>query len=386
MRESQLELATAQGTEIQASMYNTSIEATSQKLEELVAQRDALNAEMTQLMSQGLIEKESDTWHEYTGKIEDVENAIVETRTAIIELHDTANEVNLTKLGYQLDALTNRASRMSDMMNLHTAQGIDEVADAYKELIENGMEQIANLEKQNEELREQQNGLDVLSEKYQDLESQIQSNIASINDMKVSQEGWNDSVLDLKISQLEEYRDKLNKTNEQYERQKKLREAIEELEKAQSQRTQKIYHEGVGFVYEADQDELKAAQENLEDVIEDQLLSRIDDLIEALEERKDDTNIYDAEGNLLGTSYSLPQLGTLTEILSGYYNSNTVPMFSGLRGSLYDQIVAGATNNNRSMQFSFGDINLSEVNDVNTLGEAIVDMLPNAILQAINKK
>lgn len=142
----------------------------------------------------------------------------------------------------------------------------------------------------------------------------------------------------------------------------------------------------IGFTFEADQDELKNAQENLEEVIQKQLLSRIDDLIDALKSQKDDTNVYDAEGNLLGTQYTLPQLGTLTDVLSNYYNKNTVPMFSGLKGSLYDQIIAGATNN-QSLQFSVnGDINLNDVNDVNTLGMAIVDLLPNAILQAINNK
>ena len=384
-RESDLALAEAQGRELQASEYDTSISATTQKYEELIAQRDALVKEMNQLISQGLIDKESDTWHEYTGKLEDAENAITETRTAIIELHDEANKVELTKLGYQLDALANTAAHITDLMDLHASQVAEEMPEVYKDLIDNGMDQIKNLEEQNEELRKQQEGLDVLSQKYQDLEEQIQSNISTINQMKVSQEQWNDSVLDLKIAQLEKYRDSLNKMNDQYERQKELQEAIEELQKVQGQRTQRVFKSGVGFVYEADQDALKDAQENLENVIKDQLLSRIDDLIDALEEEKNNTNVYDYEGNLLGTEYSLPQLGTLTEILSGYYNSNIVPNFSGLKGSLYDQIIAGANNNN-SMQFNFGDINLSEVNDVNTLGEAIVDLLPNAILQAINKK
>ena len=60
-----------------------------------------------------------------------------------------------------------------------------------------------------------------------------------------------------------------------------------------------------------------------------------------------------------------------------------MPDINGVRGMLYDQIVNGSSNKN--MQFSFGDINLNEVNDVNTLGQAIVDLLPNAVLQAINK-
>lgn len=385
-REAELELLSAQGAEIQASEYDVAITQTAIKLQELVAERDALNQEMTELMARGLIEKESETWYDYMDKIDGVEQSITETKTAIIELQDTVNNLTITKLGYQLDAITSSADRMTDMMNLHAKQGLDEVSDAYRDLILNGMEQIDNLERQNKELREQQKGLDVLSEKYQDLENQIQQNISTINKMKVSQEEWNDSVLDLKIAQLQKYKDSLNKVNDQYQRQKELQEAIEELEKAQNQRTQRIFKDGVGFVYESDQQALKDAQENLENVIENQLLSKVDDLISALEDMKNDTNVYDANGNLLGSEYVIPQLGTLSQILDGYYNSSDVPMFSGLRGSLYDQIVSGAISNNASTQITIGDINLSEVNDVNTLGEAIVDLLPNAILQAINKK
>lgn len=351
----------------------------------MVAEKETLQAELTSLMSQGLIERESDDWFEYQSKLDDVARSITEAKSAIIELHDTANQVALTKLGYELDSITNSASQMSDMMSLHAAQGIEEVAEAYEQLILNGMEQIRNLEQQNEEYRQQQEGLDVLSEKYQDLEKSIQQNISTIDKMKVSQEGWNDAVLDLKITQLEKYRDSLNKTNDQYQRQKELQEAIQELERAQAQRTQKIYVDGQGFVYQADQDAIKEAQENLEDVVEKQLLSKIDDLIEALNQQKNDTNVYDAAGNLIGTQYSLPQMGTLTEILSGYYNSNTVPSFSGLKNSLYDQIVSGATGG-QTVQFNMGDINLSDVQDVNALGQAIAELLPNAVLQAINRR
>lgn len=388
-RESQLALAAAQGRELQASEYDASIEATSSKLEELVAERDALKSEIATLLSQGLIEKESDVWYEYTSKLDDLEETIVDTKTAIIELHDTANQVSLTKLGYQLDALTNSASQMEDMMKLHAAQGLDEVADAYGNLIANGMSQILNLEEQNRQYREQQKGLDVLSDKYQELEKQIQQNISAINDMKVSQEGWNDSVLDLEIDKIEKYRDSLKKTNEQYKRQKELQEAIEELERAQGQRTQRVFKQDVGFVYESDQDEIKEAQEKLEGVIENQLLSRMDDLIDALNQQKNDTNVYDAQGNLLGSEYTLPQLSNLSDILSNYYNNpNNAPSIAGLRDALYNQIVSGVGSDtaNRQLALSIGEINLNEVNSADEFANAIINQFPNALLQALYKK
>lgn len=141
----------------------------------------------------------------------------------------------------------------------------------------------------------------------------------------------------------------------------------------------------IGFTYQADQDALKDAQENLEDIIKDELLNKIDDLIDALEEKKGDYNIYDAEGNLIGTQYEIPQLGSLNEILSEYKKDIVPEPFSGLTSSLYDQIMSTISNANTTNQFNFGDINLNEINDVDTLGRAIIDLLPNAILQASNR-
>lgn len=100
------------------------------------------------------------------------------------------------------------------------------------------------MEAQNVELRKQQEGLDVLSERYQELQDEINSNNEAILDMKISQEEWNDAVLDIKISELQDYADELSKINDNYQRQKDLQQAIEDLERAKTQRTQRVYREG----------------------------------------------------------------------------------------------------------------------------------------------
>ena len=387
-READLELLTKQGTEIQAAQYTTSIEVTTRKLEELINERTALETEFRQAVIDGFIQEESAEWYEYSGKLDEVTKAITETKTAIIELTDTANDVALTKLGWQLDALANSAESVNDFISLHTAQGVEETIDTYKTLIENGMEQIKNLERQNEEYKEQQKGLDVLSEKYQELQSNIESNTRAIMDMKVSQEEWNDAVLDLEITKLEKYRDSLSKTNDQYQRQKELQEALQELEKAQAQRTIRTYREGRGFVFEADQEAVRTAQNNLEDVIENQLIDRIDDLIDAIEEQKNNTNIYDASGNLLGSAYSTPQLAAFTDILSGYYGKiGTTSPLSSLKNALYDQLTSSISNSsvNKAVSFNVANMNINEVDNANAFAEEIIDQLPNALLQALYK-
>ena len=385
-RESLLTLMKNQGREIKASDYTRQLLNTQGILDNLIKERDALKKEFEEAINNGYIEKESKEWFDYQSKLDNVNITIVDTQSKLIGLQDTVNTIKLTNLNWQLDELVDKASTISGFMNLHDAQDIDEQADAYKNLIDNGMEQIKNIEEQNKEYRKQQEGLDVLSDKYQELQSNIESNNQAIMNMKVSQENWNDAIIELKMDSLNKMRDRLSKINEQYQRQKDLQEALEDLEKAKSQRTQRVFVQDQGFVYQADQDEIRSAQEKLESVIEDQLLDRIDDLVDALDDLKKDSNIYDAEGNLLGTEYIIPQIGTLTDLLTGYYNKQDLtPSLDDFKRSAYEQIVSAASTNN-SNTFSFGDINLSEVNDADTLAQVIVDQLPNALLQALYKK
>src|SRR5699024_12230023 len=58
--------------------------------------------------------------------------------------------------------------------------GTDNTESTYNDLIQNGFEQIKNLQEQNEYLKAQQSGLDVLSEKWQELQGQIDDNNDSI--------------------------------------------------------------------------------------------------------------------------------------------------------------------------------------------------------------
>lgn len=239
-----MNLATAQGREQFESDYIASINATNNKLNTLAEERAVLANELWSLATQGYIQVDSDEWFEYNEKLTEIDTTMITLKKDIIDLYDAANQVTLTKLGYQLDKLTNSASHLNEMINLRSVQVVDENPESYKSLIDNGMEQIKILQEQNKEYLKQQKGLDIMSEKYQELESHIQQNISTINQMKASQEEWNDSVYDIQIGKINDFRDQLNKTNELYERQKNLQEAIQELEKAQNQRTQRVFREG----------------------------------------------------------------------------------------------------------------------------------------------
>lgn len=386
--ESLLDLKGASGIEIVESDYNDSISATQSKIMELQNERKTLVEEFNALVADGLIQEGSEDWYNYTGEIENLDQTIVETKTDLEDLKTAMAEIPLTNLRYALSALEATASQMQGMMDLHEAQGSDADPVDYDKLITNGMEQIANLEAQNVELRKQQEGLDVLSERYQELQDEINSNNEAILDMKISQEEWNDAVLDIKISELQDYADELSKINSSYQRQKDLQQAIEDLERAKTQRTQRVYREGLGFVYEADQDAVQSAQENFEQVLHNEMLNKIDDVIEALDDLKGDTNVYDSEGNLLGTEYVLPNIPGFEELLQSTGAANVSEEFKqqydkALRDYL-DNLI-GSVSKPENISFT-GDINVTEVDSAAELANAIISDLPNEMLQRIYQK
>lgn len=382
-----LGLKAATGVRVEESDYDKAIDATTQKIQELTDSRSALSEEFADMVSRGYIVEGSELWYQYTGELESLDETIIETKTDLQELIDDAKNIALTNLQYAMSALENSAATINQMMGLHESQGADHSATDYEKLIHNGMAQIKNLEAQNAELLKQQETLDPLSEKYQELQEQIDSNNQSILDMKTSQEQWNDAVVDLKISELEKYKDTLSKANDEYQRQKDLQQAIEDLERARTQRTQRVYREGVGFVFEQDQDALLEAQTNLESVVQDQLIDKIDDLIEAIQESKADTNVYDANGVLLGQEYVLPDIGSYSDLLNGSGKNKDVitSAMEDAKKTAYEQILRGVLNNNQT-SVQIGDINIQSADNPEDLAYAIIDNLPNAILQELYSK
>ena len=383
---SKLDLKRTVGKEIFEKEYEDAITSTTDKVREFVAEHQTLQDEFASVVTAGYIKEGSEEWDKYTSELEDLQKQIIDTQKDLQELVDEAANLPVEKLQYALETLKNLQDIREDWMGLHEAQSIDNTGFDYEYLIQNGMEQIQNLKEQNELLRQQQSGLDVLSEKYQELEKDIRSNESAIMDMMTQQEKWNDAALDLEISKIEDYRDNLNKINDAYQKQKELQDAIQELEKARRQRTNRIYREGVGFVYEADQEAIQKAQENLDQVLHDQTMDKIDEIIDAIEDLKADSNVYDAEGNLLGQRYTLPEIGSYEDLLESYSASTILnDAVKEAKKAAYEQVMSGVTNN-ASNTIQIGDIVVNGVENVQALVDAIQEEFPAALLQAIHGK
>lgn len=377
-----LDMKNLQGKEIFASDYIKLVNNAEASIEILT---DLINDYKTQLEG---MDENSDAYQDTIGKIDQLEKKTRSLDAAIVQWGKDISDLPLKKLGYDLDKLNDNINSITGLKELNDAQGLEETSKYYKTIIDLGMNRIKILEEENKVLEEQQKGMDVNSDEYQKLRKQIASNNKEILDTKKNQEELNDSIIDIGIRNIQKYKESLTKSNDQLERQKQLQQAIQELEKIDGQRKVRTYVEGKGFVYQRDEDEYKNAQENLEKIIKDQLLGKLDDLIEALEDSKKDTNVYDKNGNLIGVTYNTPQLGNLSDVLAKYYkeNSNATINVDVLKDAFGKGALNKLTSNNNTTTFTIGDIIVNGAKDSNALAQAIVNQLPNALLQALYQK
>lgn len=147
---------------------------------------------------------------------------------------------------------------------------------------------IQAIEEQNEVLQER---LDILNETKEKVEDSIssasnivQSQIDTLNKQKeATEEYWNSQ-----IDAINEQKDALTKSNEEIEHQLALEKAQYNFEKAQGQKTTKIYREGQGFVFEADQDALRDAQEELDTQTYNSAIYKLEVQLDALEKSKEE--------------------------------------------------------------------------------------------------
>lgn len=327
----------------------------------------------------------SDTWYEYMSTLERLRESIYSTKTEIGELKDEMADIPLTNLKTGFDYLEEIQRNLEDMNSLLDAQGSAKYEDTYRSLISVGMKQIENLQEQNKLIQEQMNGLDPLSEKYQELRSNLNGNLDTIADIRKSQEEWNDEIIDLQI-------ERLRKQNDSYKEQLRLMEAMDDLDKAR-QRRLLIYHEDTGFQYEADEDELESAQEAANDAI-------FNNIISDLEKSKADSNIYGPLGErLISGSSILDSLGNVLvpveDKLSGldfepYYQSivsgsEQSGLLEGLLQSIdLSKLLEASIGGN--VNIDIGTMTLNEVQNAKDLGDAIINQLPSYLLQALYKK
>lgn len=147
---------------------------------------------------------------------------------------------------------------------------------------------VKKIEEANEKLQEQ---LDIISSYKEKVETAIsaasnivQNQIDTLNDEKnATSEFW-----DSQIESINKQKDALTKANDEIKNQLALEKAQYEFEKAKNQKTTKIYREGVGFVYEADQESIKDAEEELDNQEYNSAIYKLEVNLDTLEKSKEE--------------------------------------------------------------------------------------------------
>ena len=93
-------------------------------------------------------------------------------------------------------------------------------------------------------------------------------------------------IYEMQIKNLQDQKSALEKINNQREYENKLVEARLKLENAQNEK-QMVYREGVGFVYEADQEAIQQAQEELDKLENEKIVDSLDMIITEMQSQKD---------------------------------------------------------------------------------------------------
>jgi flagellar biosynthesis chaperone FliJ len=366
LAQSAISLGQATGRETRATDYDGIFSDLQQQLRILREERAVYEETFNALVSSGVVEQGSKEWFEYTGNINSMDKAIIDASISLDDFSDIAAEIPVKNLDVAIKYLNTVQSTLESVQGLREAQGSALEALDYEKLISVGIQQIETLEAQNEVLKTQQNGLDIMSDEYQEIQDKINGNLTSVWDIKTTQEGWNDAIIDLDIERLQEVNDK-------YNNQLKIMEAIEGLEKAR-QRRSLIFRDGAGFVYEANQDDVRAAQREYDDVM-------FGNLIDTLEGLKKDDNVYDSTGNLIGQQFAgldgINLQPYLSSVVSGAENSS---LLSGILGGIDPGKIAKTAANSNSVAFN-GDIVLQGVSDVEGFAEALRLQLPSYISQ-----
>ena len=211
------------------------------------------------------------------------------------------NRLDIIKEEYEalIDLTNSYSDATNSLINMRKLQGNVVGDELYESLINNSQK---NVEFAYEEW--QKHSQQMAENDYTNDPEGYQKALAENNRL---QQAWYDSVktaeeqldnlMNTRIEALEEEKEKLQELHDLQERRYKLEEAKYNLEKAK-QRTNLVYN-GTEFVYQADTNAVKEAEKALEDAEYDELINKIEDWIKAIEDAKEDINLYDADGNPL---------------------------------------------------------------------------------------
>lgn len=342
----QIDLLNTQGVTVSSSMYDQLISNTEGQIgyqqEKLQKQKDQLIKAITE---EGL-KVGSDKWYELNDEIMSTEGSIKDLEKAQAEYEKQLRELpitNLEKLGtiYQniIDTIQNWGAEME-------ASGKTLNADYYQKLINNANTSISNYKEEIEAIQDVMSDYDPGTDNWNEMNDKLQQCNSSISSLVQNMHKWNEELLNLPIQKIsdasdslskivdglndvksehetvisavtgaisdeidrlndekEAYEDTINdqkealqdrmdlldKQNEKLKLQAQYEQALYDLENATTQKTEKVIRNGE-ITYESNADNLRNAQESVQDALAALKKQELQDQMDALDDALDDYN------------------------------------------------------------------------------------------------
>lgn len=390
----------------------------------LQKERIAIQNKINAMVKNGDLVANSKTWKEWQSVLKDIDLELIDVDNEINNISDSIRDIPIKQFEYIAEIAGKIRDMLESVQSFHASQGLEETTNDIYNIINITTQQISKLRKETSQLlNEMISGKygEIGSDDYTEaLDKYIELN-NSIYSLMSEQEQEYDKLVDKSVDDLNKQKEELQKQNDELEKRLALEKAIQALENARYQKNKLIYREGVGFRYEADQNAIRDAQEDLDKQYRESILDKFDKTIDALEDFKKLHNLYTDDGqnytsmavsdkniDTSATAIALARSGAvakafetidsnLVDLYNKSFNTEQTKALLNSYKAQFDKTIANQNmmynliadrnkiQNPINLTIAEGAINLNGVKDPDALSKAIISQLPNQIIQDLNK-
>lgn len=299
--------------------YQTYIDLYTDQITELLKKQEKL------VEIQSKYDYGSEKYKEYADEIQGIDSEISGLIDKQLEYNDAILQIPINEMSEQYDNLAEIRATLDREIAEDNAKGLSTTIDQYSELNKLTLQQLQLLVARRTALEGLLNVYDEDSDKYRETQDAINGINGEISSLVQEQYNWNQEILNMPTEKLEKINDNLSnyssilgsvledydsalagintlidgqiegiqdqldllsQTNEARKIQLGLEQALYNLERAKEQKNIKVIRDGK-VQYEADQDALRDAQQELADAQYDKMVYDLEQQIDALENIKD---------------------------------------------------------------------------------------------------
>lgn len=219
-----LDYIEASGGVVNAGLYKQQI-ALSKELESTYHDQIANLEEQIELVDEGSAE-----YYSLLAAMDDCQAAIIDCQTEQAELNEAIARIPIERLQKYINMLRNIKTDLQNFLDEQSALGINPTADQLQQLIDLSHKEISKLTEQQKELSGLLETYEYGSEKFNEVQDEIQNIDDEISSLIQNQREWNTELLNIPIENLEKVNDNLSTYSsilgEQIDEQEKAHNAV----------------------------------------------------------------------------------------------------------------------------------------------------------------